>query len=78
MRVVCTGEWLARLTRFEFTRVLSARALQLSLGAPPLVKRTADLSMLDVAEKEFHQKVLPLSILRKFPNGKNKRVELFD
>ena len=67
-----------RLTRFELTRVLSARALQLSLGAPPLVKRTSELSMLDVAEKELHQKVLPLSILRKFPNGKNKRVELND
>ncbi len=69
---------MSRLTRFELTRVLSARALQLSLGAPPLVKRTSELSMLEVAEKEFNQKVLPLSILRKFPNGLNKRVELFD
>jgi len=69
---------MSRLTRFEFTRVLSARALQLSLGAPPLVKRTSELSMLEVAEKEFTQKVLPLSILRKFPNGVNKRIELFD
>lgn len=69
---------MVRLTRFEFTRVLSARALQLSLGAPPLVKRTSELSMLDVAEKEFHQKVLPLSILRKYPNGNNKRIELFE
>ncbi|MCX6803391.1 MAG: DNA-directed RNA polymerase subunit omega [Candidatus Diapherotrites archaeon] len=33
---------MVRLTRFEFTRVLSARALQLSLGAPPLVKRTGE------------------------------------
>jgi DNA-directed RNA polymerase subunit K/omega len=73
-----TGGKMSRLTRFELTRVLSARALQLSLGAPPLVKRTSELSMLEVAEKEFNQKVLPLSILRKFPNGLNKRVELFD
>jgi len=68
---------MARFTRFEITRVLSARALQLSLGAPPLVKRTSELSMLEVAEKELAQKVLPLSILRKFPNGNNKRVELY-
>lgn len=68
---------MTRFTRFEITRVLSARALQLSLGAPPLVKRTSELSMLEVAEKELLQKVLPLSILRKFPNGNNKRVELY-
>jgi hypothetical protein len=34
--------------------------------------------MLEVAEKEMAQKVLPLSVLRKFPNGNTKRVELFD
>jgi len=68
---------LVRLTRFEITRVLSARALQLSLGAPPLVKGTKDLSMLEAAEKEFSEKVLPMSILRKYPNGILKRVELF-
>lgn len=68
---------LVRFTRFEITRVLSARSLQLSLGAPPLVKRTADLSMLEVAEKELKEKVLPLSILRKFPSGKITRVELY-
>ncbi len=66
-----------RLTRFELTRVLSARALQLSLGAPPLVKRLKELSMLDVAEKELEAKVLPLSVLRKYPNGNFKRVELY-
>jgi len=68
---------MTRLTRFELTRVLSARALQLSLGAPPLVKGTKDLSMLQAAEKEFIEKVLPLSVLRKYPNGNLKRVELF-
>lgn len=68
---------MSRLTRFELTRVLSARSLQLSLGAPPLVKKVKELSMLDVAEKEYKEKVLPLSVLRKYPNGVIKRVELF-
>lgn len=68
---------MSRLTRFELTRVLSARALQLSLGAPPLVKGTKDLNMLQAAEKEFKEQVLPLSVLRKYPNGMMKRVELF-
>lgn len=68
---------MARLTRFELTRVLSARALQLSLGAPPLVKGTRGLSMLEVAEKEITEKVLPLSVLRNYPNGKVTRVEVY-
>ena len=67
---------MVRLTRFELTRVLSARALQLSLGAPPLVKGTKELSMLLAAEKEMGANALPLSILRRYPNGKLKRVEL--
>ncbi len=67
---------MVRFTRFELTRVLSARALQLSLGAPPLVKGTKELSMLEAAEKEMEEKVLPLSILRRYPNGTLKRVEL--
>jgi len=67
---------MVRFTRFEMTRVLSARALQLSLGAPPLVKGTKDLSMLEAAEKEFNEHVLPLSILRRYPNGNIKRIEL--
>lgn len=68
---------MSKLTRFELTRVLSARALQLSLGAPPLVKGTKELSMLEVAEKEILEKVLPLSILRKYPNGKIVRIEVY-
>jgi len=67
---------MSRLTRFELTRVLSARALQLSLGAPPLVKGTKELSMLRAAEKEMEEQVLPLSVLRRYPNGNLKRVEL--
>lgn len=67
---------MVKLTRFEFTRVLSARALQLSLGAPPLVKGTRDLSMLETAEKEFNEKVLPLNVLRQYPNGDIRKVGL--
>lgn len=67
---------MVRLTRFELTRVLSARALQLSLGAPPLVKGTRDLTMLEVAEKEIIEKVLPLSVLRVYPNGKISKIEV--
>jgi DNA-directed RNA polymerase subunit K/omega len=68
---------MAKLTRFELTRVLSARALQLSLGAPPLVKGTKELSMLRVAEKELNEKVLPLCVLRRYPDGTLKRADIY-
>jgi len=77
LRISYIGESMVRLTRFELTRVLSARSLQLSLGAPPLVKGTKELSMLEVAEKELGENILPMSVLRKYPNGLIKRVELF-
>ena len=66
---------MARLTRFEVTRLLSARALQLSLGAPPLIKAGKVASMISIAEQEFVEKVIPLSVLRHYPNGKIKRIE---
>jgi DNA-directed RNA polymerase I, II, and III subunit RPABC2 len=58
------------LTRFERARITGARSLQLSLGAPPLIKVPTDATssiMLSVAEIE--QKALPISIRRILPNG---------
>jgi DNA-directed RNA polymerase subunit K/omega len=68
--------FLDKLTRFEKARLISARALQLSLGAPPLVEVKKENSVIDVAEKEFLEKVIPLVVLRRYPNGENRRIEL--
>lgn len=62
------------LTRFEVTRLLSARALQLALGAPPLVKVDKNMTVIEAAKKEFEKKILPLSVLRTYPSGEMKRV----
>lgn len=58
------------LTRFERARITGARALQLSLGAPPLIKASeeAKTSIL-LAMEEVEQKALPISIRRVLPNG---------
>lgn len=58
------------LTRFERARITGARALQLSLGAPPLIKapESANTSIL-LAMEEVQQKALPISIRRVLPNG---------
>ncbi len=63
------------LTRFERTRLIGARALQISMGAPALVKEGAG-TPLETAKKELEDNVLPLTVIRHFPNGEEKRVEL--
>ena len=64
------------LTRFEKTRLISARALQLALGAPALVKFEKHDSMIDIAKRELDHKVLPLSVIRLYPNGETQRIEV--
>ena len=51
------------LTRFEKTRIISARALQLSMGAPVLIK-TEKNSPREIAKQEFEKDVLPITIKR--------------
>ena len=67
---------MQRITRFEKTRLISARALQLSLGAPPMVKVAKGQTMIEVARDEFMKKILPLSVLRKFPNGEIIQIDI--
>lgn len=51
------------MTRFEKARILGARTLQLSLGAPPLVK-SDEVDPLRIAQKEMELNVIPLSVKR--------------
>jgi len=58
------------LTRFERARITGSRALQLSLGAPPLIKVPAQAkSSIMLAVEEIDAKALPISIRRVLPNG---------
>lgn len=68
---------MEKLSRFEIARLISARALQLSLGAPPMVKVEEAVSMQNLAKKEFEEKVLPLTVLREFPDGHSEKVVVF-
>ena len=52
-------------TRFERARILGARALQISLGAPMLVELPAELvDPVTIAEMEFAQGVIPITVRR--------------
>lgn len=67
------------ITRFEFARILGARALQLSLGAPVLVKLPKNVDKRDtlqVAKYEIEKKAVPLVVVRTFPNGNREVVGL--
>ncbi len=58
------------LTKYEKARIMGARALQLSLGAPPFIPipKTARIS-LDISMEELEQRVIPITIRRVLPNG---------
>ncbi|HIH09340.1 MAG TPA: DNA-directed RNA polymerase subunit K [Candidatus Diapherotrites archaeon] len=67
---------MQKLTRFEVTRLISARALQLSLGAPTLIKAPKEATLLGIAKMEFEKKVIPIAVLREFPDGHVERIEV--
>jgi DNA-directed RNA polymerase I, II, and III subunit RPABC2 len=69
------------LTRFEKARIMGARALQLSLGAPPFIPIPKNArTSLDIAMEELEQKAIPITVRRVLPNGdyQNIPVEYFD
>src|SRR5712664_3368709 len=66
-----------KLTRFEKARVVGARALQISMGAPVLLDLKQDrLSPIDVALMELEEGVLPISIRRSLPDGTSQNIPL--
>ncbi len=59
-----------KLTRFERARIVGARALQISMGAPILVEPDESLSQpIDIALKELEGGVLPITVRRTLPDG---------
>jgi len=58
------------LTLFERARIMGARALQLSLGAPVFIEIPKNAtSSLEIAMEELKQRVIPIVIKRTLPNG---------
>lgn len=66
------------VTRFEKVRILGQRAQQLSLGAQPLVDISGLTEALEIAEKEWVERKLPIIIKRTMPNGDVKEFSLSD
>jgi len=54
-----------KYTRFEKARIIGARALQISFGAPVLVDYPADLlDPIDIAMLEFEKDIIPITVNR--------------
>jgi DNA-directed RNA polymerase subunit K len=54
-----------KYTRFEKARIIGARALQITMGAPVLLKLKKDIiDPVKIAESEFEKGLLPISVLR--------------
>jgi DNA-directed RNA polymerase subunit K len=52
-------------TRFEKARIIGARALQISMGAPVLIHLPEDIvDPLDIAMYEFEKGVIPITVKR--------------
>jgi DNA-directed RNA polymerase I, II, and III subunit RPABC2 len=68
-----------KLTRFERARIVGARALQVSLGAPILVKLDIGVSdPIDIAIQELKERVLPMTVRRTLPEGTFQDIPLID
>lgn len=67
------------MTRFEKARIVGARALQISLGAPILVEVPLEVKdPIDIAISELNEQVLPMTIRRTLPDGSHQDISLFD
>ena len=65
------------LTRFERARIIGARALQLSLGAPPFIPLEPGVrDPIRLATRELEARALPLSIRRVLPDGRSQDIPI--
>lgn len=66
-----------QFTKFEKARILGARALQIAMDAPLLLKLSKEeldvmkYDPLNIAEAEFNSGALPISVKRPFPEKRD-------
>lgn len=68
-------------SQYEKARILGARALQIAMNAPLLIKITPEdlekikYDALKIAEVELESEVLPISIKKPFPERKGEKLK---
>ena len=69
-----------KFTRYEIARIIGARALQIAMDAPLLLKvseeemKLMQYDSLKIAEREFAENVLPIDIHRPMPQKKKVKL----
>ena len=70
-----------KFSRYEISRILGARALQIAMNAPLLVKISKEelekirYDPLKIAEIEFDSGILPISVKRPLPSKKEDKLK---
>ncbi len=71
---------IEEFTRYERARIIGARALQIAMNAPILIKITPEemekikYDAIKIAEIELESNVLPISVKRPFPKKKEEKL----
>lgn len=66
-----------KYTKYETARIIGARALQITMGSPLLIRITPEkleainYSAIELAKEEFRNNVLPITIKRPLPKKVN-------
>ncbi len=69
------------LTKYEIARIIGARALQIAMNAPLLIKISQEdlekikFDALKIAEIEFNSNILPISVKRPLPKRKEEELK---
>lgn len=67
-------------TKYEHARIIGARALQISMGAPFMIKLSDDelkkigYNTIEIAKLEFKQGLIPITIKRPMPGRVKKEL----
>lgn len=64
------------VTKYEKTRILGLRAMQLSSGSKPMTNIGNLRDPLKIAEKEYNEGTIPISVIRAFPNGQKIQINI--
>ncbi len=72
---LCTSLYM---TKYEYSRIVGRRALQIYAGAPPEIEIDGMVDPIEIAKEELRQRKTPLSVVRKLPSGIIETIDIKD
>ena len=77
-KATTNSEKMEQYTKYEHARIVGARALQISMGAPFMIKLTDEelkkigYNTVEIAKLEFSQGLIPITVKRPLPGTPRK------